>query len=89
MLCSRTPLMFIGSWPRFFIAIWPRVKCAAAVASLFFVGSKAYRIIRDLGGVIDAAKVLVGAGDLADFTSTAGHAAAAVPGISTIRSACF
>ena len=62
---------------------------AAAIGAVVFVGSKAYKVVKELGGVWNAAKLLVRAGNFDDFAATAGHAAAGVLGVETIRTKCF
>jgi hypothetical protein len=73
----------------FWDTAWKVTKCAAAVGATLFVGSKAYKIVKELGGAWNAAKLLVRAGNFHDFAATAGAAAAGVLGIETIRRNCF
>jgi hypothetical protein len=73
----------------FWDTAWKVIKCAGAIAATVFVGSKAYKIIKELGGAWNAAKLLVKAGNFHDFAATAGAAAAGVLGVETIRKNCF
>jgi len=59
------------------------------VAAVFWVGSKAYRIIKDLGGVGRAARILVGAGNAHDFIATVGTAGVGLLGIDSVHKNCF
>lgn len=73
----------------FWDTAWKVTKCAAAVAGTVFVGSKAYKIVKELGGAWNAAKLLVRAGNFHDFAATAGAAAAGVFAVEAIRRNCF
>lgn len=73
----------------FWDTAWKVTKCAGAIGAMLFVGSKAYKIVRELGGAWNAAKLLVRAGNFHDFAATAGAAAAGVLGVETIRRNCF
>jgi hypothetical protein len=73
----------------FWDTAWKATKCAGAIAATVFVGSKAYKILKELGGAWNAAKLLVKAGNFHDFAATAGAAAAGVLGVDTIRKNCF
>lgn len=73
----------------FWDTAWKVTKCAGAIAATDFVGSRAYKIIKELGGAWNAAKLLVKAGNLHDFAATAGAAAAGVLGVDSIRKNCF
>ncbi|MGF1431682.1 hypothetical protein [Kitasatospora sp. LaBMicrA B282] len=68
---------------------WKYTKCVAAVAAAFIPASKAYKAIKGLGGVADAARLLVKAGSAAEFKQAAGNAALNILGISAIQSNCF
>lgn len=70
-------------------SFWKIAKCAASVGALFFVGAKAYKVIKSLGGVWQAARLLVGAGDWYDFAATVGHASAAALGTAAVKQNCF
>jgi len=73
----------------FWDTAWKVTKCAGAIAATVFVGSKSYKIIKELGGAWNAAKLLVMAGNFHDFAASAGAAAAGVLGVDTIRKNCF
>jgi hypothetical protein len=69
--------------------VWKYTKCVAAVGAAFIPATKAYKAIKGLGGVVDAAKLLVKAGSVADFKRAAGGAALNILGVSAIQSNCF
>ncbi|MEU2793975.1 hypothetical protein [Streptomyces sp. NPDC007100] len=68
---------------------WKYTKCVAAVGAAFIPATKAYKAIKGLGGVKEAAKLLVGAGNKKDFMKAAGNAALDILGIGAIQSNCF
>ncbi|MDF3292378.1 hypothetical protein [Streptomyces silvisoli] len=68
---------------------WKYTKCVAAVGAAFIPTSKAYKAIKELGGVAEAAKLLVMAGDVNAFKRAAGNAALDILGIGAIQSNCF
>ncbi|WP_157879850.1 hypothetical protein [Streptomyces natalensis] len=68
---------------------WKYTKCVAAVGAAFIPATKGYKAIKGLGGVAQAAKLLVKAGSMAEFKQAAGNAALDILGISAIESNCF
>jgi RHS repeat-associated protein len=68
---------------------WDIAKCAAAIGGTVFIGAKIYRAVKALGGVKDAAKLLIGAGNVDDAIAAGGAAAAQLTGIVAVKEACF
>ncbi|WP_269859690.1 hypothetical protein [Streptomyces sp. RPT161] len=68
---------------------WKYTKCVAAVGAIFIPAGKAYEAIKGLGGVVEAAKLMIKAGSIAEFKKLGGNAALEILGISTIQSNCF
>ena len=68
---------------------WKYTKCVAAVGAAFIPASKAYKAIKGLGGVAEAAKLLWVSKDMAAFKAAAGNTALDILGIAAIQSNCF
>lgn len=64
-------------------------KCVASVTVAFVPAAKAYKAIKELGGVVETAKLLIGAGNAKDFLEIAGGSAAEILGIAGIQDNCF
>jgi hypothetical protein len=64
-------------------------KCVASVAVAFVPTAKAYKAIKELGGVVETAKLLIGAGSSKEFLEIAGGGAAEILGIAGIADNCF
>ncbi|MFE3187108.1 hypothetical protein ACFXKR_40660 [Streptomyces violascens] len=68
---------------------WKYTKCVAAVGAAFIPASKAYKAIKGLGGVAEAAKLLWVSKDMAAFKAAAGNTALDILGVSAIQANCF
>lgn len=68
---------------------WKVTKCVAFVTAAVLPGTAAFRAIRSLGGITQAAKLLVQAGSWAEFRNIAGGAASEIIGIAGIEDNCF
>ncbi|MGW2320103.1 hypothetical protein [Streptomyces sp. NPDC001680] len=68
---------------------WKYTKCVAAVGAAFIPGAKAYKAIKELGGVAEAAKLLWVSRDIKAFKAAAGNAALDILGVAAIQSYCF
>ncbi|MBT0566293.1 hypothetical protein [Williamsia sp. CHRR-6] len=68
---------------------WKYVKCVAAVGAAFIPFSRAYAAIKGLGGVVEAAKLLIKAGSVAEFRKIGGNLALDILGIAAIQNNCF
>jgi len=64
-------------------------KCVASVTVAFVPAAKAFKAIKELGGVVETAKLLIGAGNAKDFLEIAGGSAAEILGIAGIQDNCF
>jgi hypothetical protein len=64
-------------------------KCVASVTVAFVPGAKAFKAIKELGGVVETAKLLIGAGSSKEFLEIAGGGAAEILGITGIADNCF
>jgi hypothetical protein len=64
-------------------------KCVASVTIAFVPTAKAYKAIKELGGVVETAKLLIGAGSSKEFLEIAGGSAAEILGIAGIQDNCF
>jgi hypothetical protein len=64
-------------------------KCVASVTVAFVPTAKAFKAIKELGGVVETAKLLIGAGNAKDFLEIAGGSAAEILGIAGIQDNCF
>jgi hypothetical protein len=64
-------------------------KCVASVTVAFVPAGKAFKAIKELGGVVETAKLLIGAGSSKEFLEIAGGSAAEVLGIAGIQDNCF
>jgi hypothetical protein len=63
--------------------------CASAIGVAVYPGAKAYKAIKKLGGVKEAAKLFVGAGKISDVKKVLPSAAEEVLGIAAVREYCF
>lgn len=87
-----THRMFGWDWvfdPGFWSTAWKVAKCGAVLIATAVPMLRAYREIEALGGVREAAKLIVGAGSWADLRSAAPNLAAQITGIDAIAHACF
>ncbi|MGA5133173.1 hypothetical protein QZH56_12375 [Streptomyces olivoreticuli] len=82
---ARTDVVAFGWWD----TTWKYTKCVAAVGAAFIPTSKAYKAIKELGGVTEAAKLLIVSRDMNAFKRAAGNAALDILGVSAIQSNCF
>ncbi|MGW7555960.1 hypothetical protein [Streptomyces rimosus] len=73
----------------FWGSAWKYTKCVAAVGAASIPATKAYKAIKGLGGVAEAAKLMIKAGSAAEFKKAAGNAALNILGISAIQNNCF
>ncbi|RSO03350.1 hypothetical protein DMH18_37700 [Streptomyces sp. WAC 06783] len=89
VLRGEEPVQAGAATKGFWGTAWKYTKCVAAVGAAFIPATKAYKAIKGLGGVKEAAKLLVGAGNVKDFKKAAGNAALDILGISAIQTNCF
>ncbi|MFH8343713.1 hypothetical protein [Streptomyces sp. NPDC018045] len=82
---ARSNVTAYGFWD----TTWKYTKCVAAVGAAFIPTSKAYKAIKELGGVAEAAKLLVVSRDWNAFKAAAGNAALDILGVSAIQANCF
>jgi hypothetical protein len=73
----------------FFDTGWKYIKCAAAVAAAFIPFGRAYAAIKGLGGVVEAAELLIKAGSAVEFRKIGGNLALDILGIAAIQNICF
>ncbi|SDP96667.1 hypothetical protein SAMN04487905_12117 [Actinopolyspora xinjiangensis] len=85
VLNKLTGMSTAGFWDQ----TWKYTKCAAYVSLLFVPGAKAYRAIKALGGVAETARLLIGAGNAADFLEIAGGVGSQIIGAGGIAKNCF
>ncbi|MEU7134412.1 hypothetical protein [Streptomyces sp. NPDC046261] len=67
---ARADIVAYGWWD----TTWKYTKCVAAVGAAFIPTSKACKAIKELGGVAEAAKLLVVSRDIDAFKRAAGNA---------------
>lgn len=72
-----------------FDTAWKVTKCIAFITVAVLPGTAAFRAIRGLGGIAQAARLLVQAGSAAEFRAVAGNVAAEIIGIAGIQNNCF
>lgn len=68
---------------------WKVTKCAAHLTATVLPAGAAFRAIKGLGGILNTARLLVGAGTKKEFSKIAGGTDAEIIGISGIEENCF
>lgn len=63
--------------------------CASAIGLAVYPGAKAYKAIKELGGVKKAAELFVGAGKISDVKALLPGAAESILGMTTVKEYCF
>lgn len=80
------------SWltsPTFWSTTWKVTTCVAAITIALVPMLKAARLIRELGGITETAKLIVGAGTWADLRASVPALAEQILGIGAVTDACF
>lgn len=69
--------------------VWQGTKCTAAVTAAFIPQARAYKAIKELGGVAKTVELLRQAGKASDFGRIAGNAAVEILGVDSIVKNCL
>lgn len=80
------------SWltsPTFWSTTWKVTTCVAAITIALVPMLKAARLIRELGGITETAKLIVGAGTWADLRASVPALAEQILGVGAVTDACF
>lgn len=75
--------------PGFWSATWKVTKCVASVTLAIVPMAKAFKFVKELGGIRTTAELLVKAGNWSDVRKAAPGLAAEILGISTVADNCF